>query len=106
MQHERRDTGLLLPDHMHELRENETVVELTVHTWSAWLSCRDGVIFECPVCKDRGITRDGGKPVALDTRAADQANAVRGVLARVWQGNRCVVCRTDITVVLAYMEDN
>lgn len=97
---------LMLPTTSHELRENETVVTLTVTTHQAWLSCRDGVVFECPVCKERGTTRVGGKPVALDTRAAESESTVRGILARVWQGLECVVCHSDITVALVYSQDN
>lgn len=101
------DTGprLVSPDPLHRLRENEAVVELTVHSLDAWLSCRDGVVFGCPVCKKRGTTRDGGKPVALDTRAAGSASGVRGLHARVWQEMECMVCHSDLTVVLLYQQD-
>lgn len=105
MNSDRADIEPILPDNLHRLRENEAVVELTVQTLDAWLSCRDGVVFECPVCKKHGRTRVGGKPVALDTRAATKSNSVRGMSARVWQEMECVVCHSDLTVVLVYLRD-
>jgi hypothetical protein len=86
----------------HALREREVVVEIFIPSRQEWDKLREGVVFECPMCKKRGTLWHGGKPPALDTRAAKSRDEPRNVKAVVWQGMECVVCKYEITLTLAY----